>query len=85
MLLYRIGREAAVDFGIDLAKSKVIQMIFIDENLHNQAWEIALKYQDKDFGFTDCTSFAVMKEIGISKVFSFNNHFRQYGSLSCVS
>ena len=44
-----------------------------------EAWEIFKKYFDKDFSFTDCTSFAVMKIRKISEVFSFDKHFEQYG------
>lgn len=29
--------------------------------------------------FTDCTSYVVMKELGIKLVFTFDEHFRQMG------
>jgi|LGVF01.1.fsa_nt_gb hypothetical protein len=39
-----------------------------------------VQYCDKNFGFTDCTSFALMKRIVITEVFAFDEHFKQYGS-----
>ena len=45
-----------------------------------KAWEIFVKYRDKTFSFTDCSSFALMERIGITEVFAFDEHFTQYGS-----
>ena len=35
---------------------------------------------DKTFSFTDCTSFALMERIGVTEVFAFDEHFKQYGN-----
>lgn len=40
---------------------------------------IVLKYTDKDFSYCDAVSFAVMEGLGVSKAFTFDTHFRQYG------
>jgi predicted nucleic acid-binding protein len=34
---------------------------------------------DKDFSYTDCTSFAVMQLLGLDTAFAFDQHFRQFG------
>jgi predicted nucleic acid-binding protein len=34
---------------------------------------------DKDFSFTDCTSFVLMKKLRIEKAFAFDDHFVQTG------
>lgn len=39
------------------------------------AWQIGLAYADQDFSMVDCTSFAVMRRLGIECVASFDHHF----------
>ena len=39
-----------------------------------------VKYRDKTFSFTDCSSVALMERIVITEVFAFDEHFTQYGS-----
>lgn len=79
LLLKRISKEAAIDFGIAIMESSLIQMVHIDEKLQAAAWNIAIEYQDKKFSFTDCTSFAVMNRYGINDAFAFDSHFTQMG------
>lgn len=42
------------------------------------AREIIRQYQDKDFSFTDATSFAVMDRYAIETAFTYDRHFQQY-------
>ncbi len=44
-----------------------------------KAREIIQRYTDKEFSYTDATSFAVMARLGIQTAFAFDVHFRQYG------
>lgn len=39
---------------------------------------------DKQWSFTDCTSRVVMERLGIQKVFAFDDHFRQFGTVTVV-
>lgn len=48
----------------------------IDEH---EALELGRRLRDKDFSFTDLTSFAMMTRLGIRRAFSFDRHFRQFG------
>jgi predicted nucleic acid-binding protein len=44
------------------------------------AWEIFARFNvAKEWSFTDCTSYAVMKQLGITEVFAFDHHFTQMG------
>ena len=45
-----------------------------------RAWEIFRQHQDKRFSFVDCTSFAIMKRIGMRTAFAFDEDFRQFGN-----
>ena len=44
-----------------------------------RARQIIVAYTDKDFTFTDATSFAVMERLRIGHAFTFDDDFRQYG------
>ena len=44
-----------------------------------KAKEIIQRYTDKEFSYTDATSFAVMERLGITAAFVFDTHFKQYG------
>ncbi|OQX27592.1 MAG: hypothetical protein BWK80_04535 [Desulfobacteraceae bacterium IS3] len=82
LLLYDIGHKRAVELGneiILLNKKKKIRIVHITDELLTAAWDIFIKYEDKDFSFTDCTSFTVMKNLKTDEAFSFDKHFEQYG------
>ena len=77
-----VGHKRAVEFGNEmtgLQKKGKINIVHINQVVHEKAWEIFEKYSDKDFSFTDCTSFIVMELLRINEAFSFDKHFDQYG------
>uniref|UniRef100_A0A7C2E2W1 Ribonuclease VapC n=1 Tax=Ammonifex degensii TaxID=42838 RepID=A0A7C2E2W1_9THEO len=47
-----------------------------------KAREIIEKYTDKDFSYTDATSFALMERLGFDAAFTYDRHFEQYGMLT---
>ncbi len=48
------------------------------------AWQVFQQFRDKEWSFTDCTSKVVMEKLGITTAFSFDHHFRQFGSVTVV-
>jgi len=79
LLRIRVSYASAVEFGETLRASKVISIVQVETTIENEAWMIFKKYSDKDFSFTDCTSFAIMKRLAIERAFAFDDHFRQFG------
>lgn len=73
------NHTAAMTAGQSLKKSKILKLVRVEEADEIKAWEITQKYTDKDFSYTDCTSFAVMRRLNCHKAFTFDNHFRQMG------
>lgn len=45
------------------------------------AADMFCRYSDKDWSFTDCTSFVVIRRLGIRRAFAFDQHFRQFGEV----
>ncbi len=48
------------------------------------AWSSFRGFQDKQWSFTDCVSRAVMQRLKIPAAFAFDDHFRQFGTVSVV-
>ncbi|MBE3586841.1 type II toxin-antitoxin system VapC family toxin [Desulfofundulus thermocisternus] len=75
LLLTRLGHDIAREWLLTFDWN-VVRVSPEDEQT---AREIIKKYRDKDFSFTDATSFAVMYRYGINLAFTFDRHFKQYG------
>jgi predicted nucleic acid-binding protein len=74
------GQHAkAVEVGNLLLESPSVTLVYVDELLLSQAWEYFRKHKDKSFSLTDCGSFVVMKERGITQALAFDKHFVQAG------
>jgi hypothetical protein len=46
-----------------------------------KALQIFRDYSDHLFSFVDCTSFAVMEGLGVSRAFALDSHFNEYPGL----
>lgn len=79
LIRFKGGYDYSVKFGEMFFQSKIINKIDIDDNLRIDAWEIYLKYSDKDLSFTDCTTISCMRKLGIKNIFTFDEHFKQIG------
>jgi predicted nucleic acid-binding protein len=75
----KIQHSAILRFRDSVRQSQRLSVVRITEAIEEQAWEIFARYEDKDFSFTDCTSFAVMQQLGITIAFAFDEHFEQFG------
>ncbi|MCL6642161.1 MAG: PIN domain-containing protein [Candidatus Bipolaricaulota bacterium] len=73
------GHRRAIELGEALLKSRALRRLYIDEPLERAAWAFFTKYNDQDFSFTDCTSFAVMTAEKIKKAFTFDRDFQIAG------
>ncbi|MEK7728385.1 MAG: PIN domain-containing protein [candidate division KSB1 bacterium] len=78
-LLTRVGHFAAVDFGEKIRNAQTVQVIHITAEIEDKAWELFKQYSDKEFSFTDCTSFIVMRRFNLIEVFTNDHHFEQMG------
>ena len=79
LIRHKISHQAAVIFGESLLFSNIVMILDISHEDRLKAWELFKKYEDKSFSFTDCTSFVLMKNSGVRKAFTFDEHFKQVG------
>jgi predicted nucleic acid-binding protein len=79
-LLGRIaGYRYAADRIEDLYASESIDVLPSTRDDEIMAIRWMRKYSDKEISFTDCVSFALMRRLGIRRVFTFDRHFRDAG------
>lgn len=78
----KLGKKIALNFGRQIQASELIKVIHISRFYEKNAWDIFEKYLDKEFSFTDCTSFAIMEDLKITNAFVFDDHFQQMGFIT---
>lgn len=59
--------------------SKVLKVHWIDSDLFAATEHYFLKHKDKDYSFTDCLSFIIMKNSSINLALTKDKHFIQAG------
>jgi predicted nucleic acid-binding protein len=78
LFLRREGRYAALRFLQSLtASGLLVERVSGDDELVARA--NIEQYEDKDFSYTDATSFALVRRLAIASALSFDQHFRQFG------
>jgi predicted nucleic acid-binding protein len=75
----RGSREIADRFCPDLLSGAICRLHWVTEDDFLSAWSIYCRFTDKDWSFTDCTSYAVMQRLGITETLALDDHFRQFG------
>ena len=75
----RLGTGPSIAIMQHIKHNKDIEIILVTEKDKITAEEIFVKYADKEFSFTDCTTFAVIERLELKNILSFDKHFRQYG------
>lgn len=68
----RIGHAVALEVGDAILSSKWCRMLDVDESLRQSAWSLFARYDDQEFSFTDCASFAIMNALGLEQAFTFD-------------
>jgi len=78
-IMIRGDYNQSVVAGKVLLSSNIIKTIHVAPEYFQKTWETYQKYTDKEFSFTDVSSFVIMKDLKIKKAFSFDKHFKQAG------
>ena len=75
LLLRKLGRAIAREWLLT-GRLPVVRALPGEEE---RAREIVCQHRDKDWTLCDAVSFAVLEARRISRAFTFDHHFRQYG------
>jgi predicted nucleic acid-binding protein len=84
LLRARGQSHIAVALGAALVAESLAVLHFCTKDELLLAWDTFQQYSDKEWSFTDCLSKVVMERLAIHKAFAFDQHFRQFGTVSVV-
>ena len=77
LLQHRFGIEAVRLFESDIIP--VLEIAWVDKDIHMQAMSALLVANRRNLSLVDCTSFEIMRQIGIEAAFTFDPHFSEQG------
>ena len=77
-------RYAAIELLTSLEADPNVEIISLTEDLYQRAFHIYEQRTDKEWGITDCISFIVMQERGITAALTTDEHFEQAGFLALL-
>jgi len=75
----RLGLAAAKTWWDQIEGSSRLRWEWVGIARAEKARSVFFRYHDKDYSFTDCTSFVVMQELKLKRVLTTDHHFRQMG------
>lgn len=78
-LLVRVGRGEAIEWGRRFRAGEAIELVRIEDEIEDEAWEILERHRDKRWSYVDATSFALIDRHGGGEAFAFDAHFAQRG------
>jgi len=78
----KLSHAATVQFGDYIRRDVAaghLEIVYADLALDEAAWRLFVKYDDQDFSFVDCVSFAWLRQNKGVEVFAFDEHFDWMG------
>ena len=72
-------RSWTVRAGTALRGTPSLELVRILPEDEEHAWTFFIRHRDKDYSYTDCTSFALMRRLGLTVAVTTDRHFRQAG------
>lgn len=76
--------QRALEVGPSLFNGNVCDLVWITQADVNNAWRVFSTYRDKEWSFTDCVSHVMMERLGITTAVAFDEHFREFGTVTVV-
>jgi predicted nucleic acid-binding protein len=79
LLRMRLGLAAAEAWWRQVDGSARLRWESITHARADKARDLFFRFRDKDYSFTDCTSFALMRELKLREALTTDHHFEQAG------
>ncbi|MCI4352600.1 MAG: PIN domain-containing protein [Thermoplasmata archaeon] len=75
----RLGLATAIKFSKAVRDGKEVGLFWIEPVHHHEAIDLMAAHTDKSWSVTDCSSFVIMRSLGIRDAFTFDGDFAQAG------
>jgi len=75
----RLGMQTAVQLGLRLRNSQLIENIVFSAEEEFATWRLFTQYHDKEWSYTDCACLALAQRYNLDRAFTFDHHFSQMG------
>jgi predicted nucleic acid-binding protein len=79
LLRLRLGLDATEEWWRQVDSSTRLRWELVTPTRADKARELFFRYRDKEFSFTDCASFVVMRELKLREALTTDHHFAQAG------
>ena len=79
LIRMRLGLRAAETWWSQVDGSSRVRWQWIDATRAEKARALFFRHRDKNYSFTNCTSFVVMRELKLKDALTTDRHFRQIG------
>jgi predicted nucleic acid-binding protein len=78
------SRQDAIRLINSLQTSARVEVVPVTEEITTRGWNLFCQRTDKDWSWTDCISFVVMKERGLVNALTSDQHFDQAGFVALL-
>lgn len=69
--------QTAVSLADELQNSPSVEVMTADSKLIRDSFSLYRQRPDKSWRLTDCSSFILMRELGLTKAIAYDSHFDQ--------
>jgi len=86
LTLFRSRREVtlAIQVAEEFFHNQLAEIYFLTESDIRKTFEIFSSFSDKDWSFADCSSKLICEKFDVTHAFSFDKHFKQFGTITIV-
>lgn len=80
-----VPRSITLKFIREIESSKSVRLVWITNDIHEQAMTLLDSRLDKNYSLCDAVSFIVMREFGLNESLTTDKHFQQEGFTRLLS
>jgi uncharacterized protein len=84
LLRMRGERQRTTEFGKRVLEERICRLEWVQRDDVLKAWIAFETFGDRKWSFVDCVSRSVIERLTIEQAFTFDEHFRQFGSVEVV-